>query len=141
MNRAIILASGSPRRRELLAQAGVKFIVDAANVDESFEGGPEETVLAADTIVYCAGRVLGKPAGREEARAMLRGLSDGWHEVYTGVSVAKDGKIESRCDKTRVHFVFITDDQIDAYVATGEPMDKAGAYAIQGGAARFIDRI
>ena len=99
LNRDIILASGSPRRRELLAQAGVKFIVDAANVDESFEGGPEETVLelsrrkaaaaaqkhpgetvlAADTIVYCAGRVLGKPAGREEARAMLRGLSDGWH--------------------------------------------------------------
>lgn len=161
LNRAIILASGSPRRRELLAQADVEFTVDAANVDESFEGGPEETVLelsrrkaaaaaqkhpgetvlAADTIVYCAGRVLGKPAGREEARAMLRGLSDGWHEVYTGVSVAKDGKIESRCDKTRVHFVFITDEQIDAYVATGEPMDKAGAYAIQGGAARFIDRI
>lgn len=157
----IILASGSPRRRELLEQAGVRFAVDAADVDERFHGAPEETVLelsrrkaaaaakkhpqetvlAADTIVYCAGRVLGKPADADEAKEMLRGLSDGWHEVYTGVSVARDGKIESRCDKTRVHFVLITDEQIDAYVATGEPMDKAGAYAIQGGAARFIDRI
>lgn len=161
MEERIILASGSPRRRELLEQAGVCFVVDAADVDERFHGAPEETVielsrqkaaaaaqkhpqetvLAADTIVYCAGRVLGKPANADEAKKMLRGLSDGWHEVYTGVSVARDGKIESRCDKTRVHFVLIADEQIDAYVATGEPMDKAGAYAIQGGAARFIDRI
>ena len=161
LKRTILLASGSPRRRELLQNAGIDFIVDAANADENFSGGaeetvltlsrrkaeaaaakhPGETVLAADTIVYHDGRVLGKPADADEAKRMLRGLSDGWHEVYTGVTVIQNGETASRCAMTRVHFVPLTDAQIDAYVATGEPMDKAGAYGIQGGAARFVDRI
>ena len=161
MNQTILLASGSPRRRELMQNAGIDFVVDAVNADETFSGEPEETVLtlsrrkaeaaaarhpgetvlAADTIVYHDGRVLGKPADAAEAKRMLRGLSDGWHEVYTGVTVIRDGAAASRCDVTRVHFIPLTDAQIDAYVATGEPMDKAGAYGIQGGAARFVDRI
>lgn len=161
MKRTILLASGSPRRRELMQNAGIDFVVEAADADESFSGGPEETVLtlsrrkaeavsakhpgetvlAADTIVYHDGRVLGKPADAAEAKRMLRGLSDGWHEVYTGVTVIENGEATSRCAMTRVHFVALSDAQIDAYVATGEPMDKAGAYGIQGGAARFVDRI
>ena len=150
MNQTILLASGSPRRRELMQNAGIDFVVDAVDADETFSGEPEETVLtlsrrkaeaaaarhpgetvlAADTIVYHDGRVLGKPAD-----------AAGWHEVYTGVTVIRAGAAASRCDVTRVHFIPLTDAQIDAYVATGEPMDKAGAYGIQGGAARFVDRI
>lgn len=161
MEKRIVLASGSPRRSELLRQAGVAFVTDAVNADESFCGGPketvltlsrrkaelaalrhpDETVLAADTVVCRDGRVLGKPQTADEAKAMLRFLSNGWHEVYTGVSVARGGNVESRFDLTRVRFIALTDEMIDRYVSTGEPMDKAGAYAIQGGAARFIDRI
>ena len=161
MQEKIVLASGSPRRRELLAQAGIPFEAVTAGADETFAGSPEETVrtlsrrkalaaaalypgrtvLAADTIVYCRGRVLGKPKTSQEAGEMLQILSGGWHEVYTGVCVLRQGQERCECSCTRVHFVALRQEEIEAYIATGEPMDKAGAYAIQGGAARFIDRI
>lgn len=161
MDRPIILASASPRRRELLSQAGVPFTVDAADVDETFEGGPEETVavlsarkaravyekhagetvLAADTVVCRRDCILGKPRTQEEACRMLKMLSGGWHEVYTGVTVIREGSESTETARTRVHFMELTEEMIRRYAETGEPMDKAGAYAIQGGAARFIDRI
>ncbi len=136
----IWLASGSPRRRELLERMGVSFAVEAANVDETAEGGPRETVLAADTVVFCGG-ILGKPRSEAEARDMLKRLSGNWHEVYTGVCVVRDGQTDVRVEVTRVHFVSLSQADIEAYVATGEPMDKAGAYGIQGRAGVFIDRI
>ena len=157
MNQTIFLASASPRRRELMRNAGIDFVVDAVDADETFSGGPEETVLAlsrrkaeaaaarhpgetvlaADTIVYHDGRVLGKPADAAEAKRMLRGLSDGWHEVYTGVTVIRAGEAASRCDVTRVHFISLTDAQIDAYVGVPD----WHFYGFAGGAARFVDRI
>ena len=158
----LILASGSPRRREILDTMGLAFSVDVSNADESFAGTPEEMVLelslrkaqavaprhsgalilAADTIVY--GReVLGKPHSAGEARRMLVELSGSWHSVYTGVTLmdTRSGKTLSRADVTRVHFVALTSKDIDAYVATGEPFGKAGSYAIQGRGGMLIDRI
>jgi len=139
---------------------GVSFSVDAADVDERCEGSPQEvvltvsrrkaeavaakhpdeTVLAADTIVACGG-ILGKPSGEEDAMRMLRKLSGRWHEVYTGVCVINTGRILTGAALTRVHFTDIPEADIRRYVATGDPMDKAGAYAIQGMAGMFIDRI
>lgn len=158
----LILASGSPRRKELLDAMGLSFSVDVSDADESFSGTPEEMVLelsrrkaqavasrhenaiilAADTIVY-GQKVLGKPHSAEEARDMLGELSGCWHRVYTGVTMldTRNGRVLSRADVTRVHFVPLTQEDIDAYVATGETNDKAGAYAIQGRGGMFIDRI
>ena len=156
----IILASGSPRRKELLARMGVSFSVDAADVDERCEGSPREVVLtlsrrkaeavaarhpheivlAADTIVDCGG-ILGKPIDTEDAKRMLRTLSGQWHEVYTGVCVVSAGRAYTDAAITRVHFTDISEADILRYAATGDPMDKAGAYAIQGMAGMFIDRI
>ena len=158
----LILASGSPRRKEILDTMGLEFSVDISDADESFAGTPEEMVLelsrrkalavasrhsgamilAADTLVF-GDEVLGKPHSAEEAKRMLAGLSGRWHSVYTGVTMidTRSGKTISRADVTRVHFVALTAQDIDAYVATGEPLDKAGAYGIQGRGGMFIDRI
>lgn len=158
----LILASGSPRRKEILEAMGLSFSVDVSDADESFTGKPEDMVLelsrrkaqavaprhadsvilAADTIVFCDG-VLGKPRDDEEAGRMLSELSGRWHSVYTGVTMidTRSGSTLSRADATRVHFVPLTDADIAAYVATGETRDKAGAYAIQGRGGMLIDRI
>lgn len=156
----IVLASGSPRRRELLTRMGVAFIVDVADVDERCSGLPRdvvitlsmrkaeavsarhpgELVLAADTIVY-SDAILGKPHDPADAARMLRILAGRWHEVYTGICTIKAGNVRCEAALTRVHFTPLSEDEIDAYVATGEPMDKAGAYGIQGMAGMFIDRI
>ena len=158
----LILASESPRRRELLTQAGIQFTVKSAHAEEISEGDPEEVtirnatakasavqklypespVIGADTIVYLNGHIFGKPKDTEDARRMLEALSGQWHQVYTGVAVADGaGRIYTACTMTDVHFIQMTDDEIDAYIATGEPFGKAGAYAIQGRAGSFIDRI
>lgn len=158
----LILASGSPRRREILEAMGLSFSVDVSSADESFTGAPEamvlelsrrkaqavaarhadSVILAADTVVFCD-QVLGKPHSDEEARRMLAMLSGRWHSVYTGVTMidTHSGRLLSRADATRVHFVPLTQGEIDAYVATGETRDKAGAYAIQGRGGMLIDRI
>ena len=158
----LILASSSPRRKEILDTMGLEFSVDVSDADESFAGTPEEMVLelsrrkaqavasrhsgaiilAADTLVY-GDEVLGKPHSAVEARHMLAGLSGRWHSVHTGVTMidTSSSRAISRADVTRVHFVSMTAEDIDAYVATGEPLDKAGAYGIQGRGGMFIDRI
>lgn len=158
----LILASGSPRRRELLDLMGLTYIVETPDVDESFSGRPSETVMeisrrkaaavaarhsdsiiiAADTLVFADG-ALGKPHTPERAKEMLRSLAGNWHHVYTGITVinTRSGRILRNVDKTRVHLVPMTEQEIDAYVATGEPLDKAGAYGIQGMGGMFVDRI
>lgn len=162
LERPLVLASGSPRRREILDTMGLSYIVDVSDADESFFSEPEnmvlelskrkaqavalkhnhEIILAADTLVFCR-EVLGKPQSEEHARAMLRELSGKWHSVFTGVTIIDtlSGKMLSKADMTRVHFVKLSDQEIDDYVASGEPMDKAGAYGIQGIGGMFIDKI
>ena len=103
---------------------------------------PGRTVLGADTVVYHAGCVLGKPRDEADARNMLARLSGKWHSVYTGVClISPEGREDVRCDEARVHFVTLAQKDIDWYIATGEPMDKAGAYAVQGRAGMFVSRI
>ena len=159
----LILASASPRRQELLNKMGLKFRVQPADVDETCTGMPDERVailaerkargvmltgaqgviVASDTLVALDGASLGKPADRDDAIAMLRALSGRHHEVYTGVCLldTASGKCETIVERTAIHFVELSDETIQAYVDGGEPMDKAGAYAIQGGAGRFVDKI
>jgi septum formation protein len=159
----IILASRSPRRAELLAAAGFAFEVLAADVDEApldvedpaeyverlaiekaravFAMRPGARVLGADTTVTIDGEILGKPIDAADATRMLRLLSGRPHLVHTGVALVSDRGIQSGVDTTRVWFEVMTDEDISWYVATGEPVDRAGAYAIQGYAARFIPRI
>lgn len=159
----LTLASASPRRRELLASLGVAFEVAPADLDERVLPGerpeayvrrlaaekaravqarrPGGSVLGADTEVVLDGRILGKPRDHEEARAMLRALAGRAHEVWTGVALATDEGIRVEAVRTDVWFRALDDDEIAEYVATGEPMDKAGAYGIQGGAARFVERV
>jgi MAF protein len=151
----LILASGSPRRQELLAHLGLPFEVAPAAVDEGdFSGDPAQAVVeaarrkaravaeivsdpsalvvGADTVVVSGdGRVLGKPADAADARRMLRGLRDGWHQVITGLVVLRDNQEWTDAVATRVHMRPYTDAEIEAYIARGEPFDKAGAYAIQ----------
>ena len=160
--RPLILASGSPRRKEILDTMGLSYTVDISDADESFFSDPESTVLelsrrkaqavaanhkdsiilAADTLVFCR-EVLGKPKDAAHAREMLRALSGDWHSVFTGVTLidTASGKMISKADMTRVHFVDLSDEEISAYVASGEPLDKAGAYGIQGMGGMFIDKI
>ena len=162
MNLPLILASGSPRRKEILDTMGLRYTVEVSDADERFCGAPKETVLelsrrkafavakkhdaalilAADTIV-CDGEILGKPGNAENAKRMLERLSGKWHSVFTGMTLidTTSGRCISRADETRVHFVEMKPCEIDAYVATDEPLDKAGAYAIQGRAGMYIDRI
>jgi septum formation protein len=158
----LVLASQSPRRREILTQAGIAFVVRTAEVDESpLSGEPpvdyvcrlaelkalavpraaEETVLGADTTVVVDGEILGKPADAEDARRMLRLLAGRSHEVITGIALCGPAGVVRDWAATRVWFDPMSDAAIDAYVASGEPMDKAGAYAIQGLAAKYIGRI
>ena len=158
----LILASASPRRRELMALTGLPFTVDAPDVDESCSLPPREAVmelsrrkalaaaalhpgcviLAADTLVAVDDTALGKPRDAEDAFRMLHSLSGRWHQVYTGVSVVDaQGTLRSEVDVTDVHFEAMTDEAIRRYIATGEPMDKAGAYAVQGIAGLWIDEL
>ena len=159
----LILASGSPRRRELLARMGYTFEICTPDVDEHVPGHArdivhtlavrkaraaaahyrEGVIVASDTLVSLDGAPLGKPADAEEARQMLAALSGREHEVFTGVCVldAATGEEASDVARTGVWFRALSADEIDAYIATGEPMDKAGAYAIQGGAGGFVERL
>ncbi len=162
MNDTLILASASPRRRELLSLTGLPFTVDAPDVDETCDLPPREAVeelsrrkamaaaklhpgcviLAADTLVAVDDTALGKPHDPEDAFRMLHSLSGRWHQVYTGVSVVDaQGNLRSAVDVTDVHFEAMTDEAIRRYIATGEPMDKAGAYAVQGIAGLWIDEL
>jgi septum formation protein len=156
----IILASASPRRRELLLSAGIDHVVDAANIDETPLDGerpgpyaerlarakaaavaarhPDACVIGADTVVVIDDEILGKPVDAVDARRMLERLSGREHAVLTAVAVARGGRIQSDIAETSVDMRNISPLEIAAYVETGEPMDKAGAYAIQGGAAAFI---
>lgn len=158
----VVLASASPRRRELLAGMGVRFTVVVPDIDESPEpaedparyverlarakadavaatlGHPHPVVLAADTTVTLAGHILGKPADAAEAGVMLRALSGRTHLVHTGVAVVGPRGTASSVTTTEVTFRALGRDEIAAYVATGDPLDKAGAYGIQGEAGRFV---
>ena len=154
----LILASASPRRKELLSLFGVPFTIRAADIDETMdknaapfdevarlsrqkaeavEAGADDVVIAADTIVVCEGNVLGKPRSEEEAVAMLQLLSGREHQVMTGCTVLRGGRRETFTEVTDIHFRPLSPKEIQRYVASGEPMDKAGAYGIQGGAALF----
>lgn len=159
----LILASGSPRRRELLAGMGYEFEICAPDVDEHDCGHAREivrvlalrkahaaaaqftcgTIIASDTLVSLDGAPLGKPTDTADAVRMLRSLSGREHEVFTGVCVldAASGRELVRVERTGVWFRSLEESEIDAYIATGEPMDKAGAYAIQGGAGAFVQRL
>lgn len=158
----LILASRSPRRAELLASAGFGFTVRTAEIDETPRPGedptdyvlrlaeekacavpcnPDETILAADTTVVLSGEILGKPADRADAARMLSALSERRHEVLTGVCLRNCNRMLRDTASTAVWFAAMTAAEIDEYVASGEPMDKAGAYGIQGLASRYVDRI
>ena len=159
----IVLASGSPRRRELLARMGITFDVCSTDVDEHVAGRAREIVavlaerkaraaardydrgiiIASDTLVSVDGYALGKPRDRAEAVAMLRDLSGREHEVFTGVCLldAATGRTRAETARTGVTFRALSAAEIDAYVDTGEPMDKAGAYGIQGGAGAFVEAL
>lgn len=159
-----MLASSSPRRKELLDTLALDFDVEPGDVDESRHpneppgvyveriaaekaraaAGVDRIVLAADTVVVHEGRVLGKPGHPEEARSMLRRLQGDSHEVFTGVSVASwdDGPlVHTAVDVTEVSLLPMTDAEIEDYVSTGEPMDKAGAYALQEAGGRFVESV
>jgi septum formation protein len=158
----LILASQSPRRREILERAGITFEVCVSGVDESVAAGetpgrhvrrlarakaeavplpPGSVVLGADTVVVVDGEILGKPADAGEAARMLRRLAGRWHEVVTGICLRAAGGVSVDAETTRVRFTPLTEDEIRLYVASGEPLDKAGGYAIQGLASKFIDRV
>jgi septum formation protein len=158
----LILASRSPRRSEILTQAGIEFIAKAADVDESVQPGenPEDyvkrvaqlkalavtgdagdIVLGADTVVVIDGEILGKPKDPADAVRMLKCLADRKHEVLTGVCFRRGDELTVDWAVTYVWVIPLTQGEIDDYVASGEPMDKAGAYAIQGLASKFIERI
>lgn len=159
----LILASQSPRRSELLHNAGFTFTVRARPVEEirgrdeapadycrrlarqkadaAWEGNLEEVVLGADTIVVLDGRVMEKPADARDARAMLSTLSGRWHQVLTGVCLLHRGGHVIEYESTQVRMLGLDAREIEDCVASGEPMDKAGAYAIQGLASKFVDRI
>ena len=154
----LILASASPRRKELLGLFHIPFEIRIADIDETMDPekapfdevarvssqkaaatprGASDVVVAADTIVVCAGKVLGKPHSAEEAVSMLQQLSGRDHQVMTGVTVICGNHTRTFTEVTDIHFRALSEKEIRAYVATGEPMDKAGAYGIQGGAALF----
>lgn len=158
----VVLASGSPRRLELLRRLGVEPVVRVADIDETPHAGegpevtvarlartkaqtvdrsPDDLVIAADTEVVLAGAVLGKPADAHGAAEMLRSLSGRSHRVITGVHLRRGQQDAAAVEETTVHLRAMTDAEIDAYVATGEPFGKAGAYAIQGAGAMFVERI
>ncbi|OCA91255.1 septum formation inhibitor Maf [Bacillus sp. FJAT-27225] len=159
----LILASSSPRRKELLETLQLHFHIYSSDVDESFAPGtspedivmglaerkasivfaehPNDVVIGADTIVVADGEVLGKPADREEAIGMLKRLSGSVHYVYTGVAIISPDAETCFYEKTEVHFWELTDREIDYYVDSGEPMDKAGGYGIQGLGSMLVKKI
>lgn len=161
----IVLASRSPRRRELLENLGVKELVirPAKGEEQAPEGASpaaivealarqkaeeiapsvekDAVVIAADTIVWLDGQLLGKPHSEDEAKDMLRRLSGRMHSVFTGICVIASGRVLCESEEAHVFFRALSDAEIDAYVATGEPMDKAGAYGAQGLASLFVERI
>ena len=158
----LILASQSPRRRELLGLFHLPFTVQAADIDETMDPDaapydevarvsrkkamaiprqPGDIVGAADTIVVCGGKILGKPKSPEDAVAMLTMLSGRDHQVMTGLTVLRDGQAVTVTEVTDLHFRPLSRREIEDYVRTGEPMDKAGAYGIQGGGALFAEKM
>lgn len=159
----IVLASASPRRQELLKNAGIGFIVHPAEIEETVRAGesarvfaermarekaqavrrlfPGQVILAADTVVAVEDQILGKPEDEKDAARMLRLLSDRKHHVITGVCLLTGTVEDVRAETTEVQFSPLTDADIHNYIASREPMDKAGAYAIQGKASRWISRI
>ena len=158
----LILASQSPRRKELLGLFHIPFVIQVADIDEAMDPGKapydevarvsrlkalaverktDDMVIAADTIVVCDGKVLGKPADEDDAFRMLSLLSGRDHQVMTGMTVCQGDRFVVTTEVTDVHFRDLTEKEIRDYIATGEPMDKAGSYGIQGGASVFADRI
>lgn len=157
-----ILASQSPRRKELMGLFHKPFIIRVADIDETMDSNklpydevarvsrekaqavertPEDVVIAADTIVVCGSQVLGKPTDEADAFRMLSLLSGRDHQVMTGMAVLRGDRCISCTEVKDIHFRKLTDDEIWDYIRTGEPMDKAGSYGIQGGAALFAERI
>jgi septum formation protein len=159
----LVLASASPRRVALLRQAGAEFTVADPGPDRAWPGEaeprhgvralalekakrvaarrPDAVVIGADTVVVLRGERLGKPADRGEARAMLRRLHGRTHEVWTGIAVVRGGEQRTAAECTRVRLARLEEAEIEAYVESGEPLDKAGAYGIQGLAAQFVRRL
>ena len=162
-NRPWVLASSSPRRRDLLGLLCSNFEVIPSRIEEFQQPGespiqmvqrlakekaiavhnsrPESLVIGADTVVVCEGQILGKPGSPDEARAMLQKLSGRTHEVMTGLCVLKGETVAVDAARTLVRFSLLSVEEIEDYLATGEPFDKAGAYATQGKAARFVEAI
>jgi septum formation protein len=158
----VVLASQSPRRAEILRQAGIPFVVRSAAVDEApmdeespedyvrrlaewkalaVEASSDEIVLGADTTVVIDGQMLGKPADAADARRMIARLAGRRHEVLTGICLKRGSRWVRDWAATQVWFTAMNEAEIDAYAASGEPMDKAGGYAIQGLASKFVERI
>ena len=158
----LILASQSPRRKELLGLFHIPFTVQVADIDEAMDpskspqeevsrvsrlkalavaGNSEDVIIAADTIVVLEGNVLGKPVDRRDAIRMLTALSGRDHQVMTGVTVVRGSRILTHTEVTDIHFRPLSQAEILRYVDTGEPMDKAGSYGIQGGAALFVEKM
>jgi septum formation protein len=158
----LVLASRSPRRSEILQQSGIPFVVRPADVDETprrdehprdyvmrlardkamaVSAAPAEIVLGADTTVVIGGRIMGKPRDPADAVSMLETLSGQRHDVITGICLRTAARAIEDCSTTSVWFAALSRREIEEYVAGGEPMDKAGAYGIQGTAARFVARI
>ena len=163
--RPIVLASASPRRRELMNMlafssftvcpaAGPEKMPEHASPEDAVKAlasqkaeevasrcDPDALIIAADTVVVCDGRILGKPRDEEDAFRMLRLLSGRTHEVYTGLCLKDKDSCVTEAERTAVRFRTLSDGEIRRYIETGEPMDKAGAYAIQGGAAPFVEKL
>jgi len=165
----LILASASPRRAEILRNAGIRFEICSTDVDESRLDnespsdyvrrlalakavsaadknpnlGADVLIIGADTVVVVDEAILGKPESSDDAKRMLRSISGRVHEVHTGLALLQNSGMQQRVveEITRVHFAYLTDQEIADYLATGEPFDKAGAYAIQGLGGRYISRI
>ncbi|WP_203361600.1 Maf family protein [Bacillus sp. REN10] len=159
----IILASGSPRRKELLQKIGLPFTVVVSDVDETIshpmsseeivmqlasrkayavaKDHEQDVVIGADTIVVLDGEILGKPQDRNDAKRMLKQLSGREHSVYTGVAIMQANKQYLFYEKTNVTFWELSDEEVDAYLDSGEPFDKAGAYGIQGAGAILVKKI
>ena len=162
MEPRLVLASASPRRAQLLRELGVPFRVKVSHVDEALRPGEDgaatverlarekastvargETlpVLGADTEVVCDGRILGKPKDAEDARAMLRGLAGREHEVVTGLCLARGASLHSAVERTSVRFAAMSPQELSWYAATGEPLDKAGAYNVYGLGGLFVESL
>ena len=158
----VILASQSPRRKELMGLFHIPFIIRVSDADETMDPrlsaaeavaavsrrkaeavtrNPDDVVIAADTIVVCGGQILGKPRDEADASRMLHLLSGRDHQVMTGMTLLRGSTCRTVTEITDIHFRELTDREINAYIATKEPMDKAGSYGIQGGAALFAQRM